>query len=84
MMFQTLSLFSLVAAVLAAPVAEPDAVAEPGSVLQARAPSCNVASDACYISCRGGSSYLHCYDSYCKATGTAGPYGYCVCKCTYA
>jgi hypothetical protein len=63
MQLPVLTLVSLVAAVLAAPAAEPGAAADLGAVLQPRQ-SCNIASDACYISCRGGSQHLNCSGSY--------------------
>ncbi|KEZ41323.1 hypothetical protein SAPIO_CDS7428 [Scedosporium apiospermum] len=76
-----LSLGVLVASFTAA-LAAPAPEAEPNTI-ERRAPSCNIVSDACYISCAGGSAYLNCYGSYCVATGTAGNYGYCKCKCRY-
>ncbi|PKS09165.1 hypothetical protein jhhlp_003779 [Lomentospora prolificans] len=65
-------------AVLAAPAPDGE-----HHTIERRAPSCNIVSDACYISCRGESQFLNCSASYCKASGNAGNYGTCVCKCHY-
>lgn len=46
---------------LAAPAVEP-------AELEARAYSCNIGNDACYISCRGGSVYLDCSASHVSIT----------------
>jgi len=65
MKLSVLTLLSLAGVISAAPAAEPEAV-DPGPLLQPRQ-SCNIASDACYISCRGGSQSLNCSGSYVSA-----------------
>lgn len=52
-----LLIISSVLGALGAPAPEP-------AELGARAYSCNIGNDACYISCRGGSAYLDCSASY--------------------
>lgn len=52
---------------LAAPAAEP-------AELEARAYSCTIANDTCYISCRAGSSSINCAASYVSDLGP-GPLG---------
>jgi hypothetical protein len=47
---------------LAAPAAEP-------AELEARAYSCTIANDTCYISCRAGSSTINCAASYVSDLG---------------
>ena len=71
MMLPTLTLLTLVAAVLAAPSQEPNEAEKPGPVLQARAPLyCNNGENRCPSLCAGGSRYLDCSDSYVSPSGS--------------
>ncbi|KFY68535.1 hypothetical protein V496_00996 [Pseudogymnoascus sp. VKM F-4515 (FW-2607)] len=70
MQLPLIALLTSLTAVLAAP-----------SALESRALSCNVAVGDCKYQCSGTTIPHYCINSYCKASGTSGPYGYCVCKC---